>query len=693
MFQSGTTPRVERELSWLSFNERVLQEAGDPNVPLIERVRFLGIYSNNQDEFFRVRMPDVRRRIAMHEDKSERRKKEQRLLADLQVRLTSLSERFEAIYTDVIRSLARSGVFLVNEDQLREDQKEWVLAYFRQHILSHVAPFFLGPDHHMRMDLADNEGYLFVRLTRDKQHRYALIRLPTDRVARFIELPRGKGLRQRTLILLDNVIRLGMHEIFGSVIRTEKAEAWAMKLTRDAEYDLVDEIEMSLVERMDSALDQRLTAAPSRLVYDREIPDEALAALKLAVGVDEDQYLAPGGRYHNFKDFMSFPTQLGRKSFLNKPLPAIDNPRFAVSRSVFKAIRQRDILVYYPYHRFEHFTELLRQAAYDLKVRSIQISLYRVASDSMVIKNLIDAARNGKNVHVVLELQARFDEQNNLEWARVLTDAGVKVSFGINQLKVHAKICRIVREEKKEKRQYCYIGTGNFHEKTARIYTDFGLFTANAELCDEVEQVFQFIEAPYKRFRYRYLWVSPRTQRRELYQRMDREIAVAKKGGFARIRAKINNLVDDGLVEKLYEASQAGVSVQLIIRGMCALVPGVKGLSDNIKIISVVDRFLEHPRLVEFENSGTPEVYISSADWMTRNLDRRVEVAAPILDPELAQRVMHLFEIQWADRAKARQIDAQQTNQYVPRGNRKKLRSQHRIYDVVAKWDRGIEEV
>ena len=692
MSSAPELPKVERELSWLSFNERVLQEAGDASVPLIERVRFLGIYSNNQDEFFRVRIPDVRRRIELHRDKPERRKREQRLLADIEARLAGLSERFEAIYGDLIRALARSGVFLVNEDQLRDDQKAWVLTYFREHVLGYVAPIFLGPDSRSKVDLQDNEGYLLVRLTREKRHRYALIRLPTDRCNRFIELPRGKGLRQRTLILLDNVIRLGIQEVFGSVIRTERAEAWAMKLTRDAEYDLVDEIEMSLIERMDSALDQRLTAPPSRLVYDREMPHEALATIKHAVGVGDDQYLVAGGRYHNFKDFISFPADLGRKSFLNKPLPPIDNPRFAISRSVFKAIRQHDILVYYPYHRFEHFTEFLRQAAYDLKVHSIQITLYRVASDSMVIKNLIDAARNGKKVHVVLELQARFDEQNNLEWARVLTDAGVKVSFGINQLKVHAKICRIVRKEKKEKRQYCYIGTGNFHEKTAKIYTDYGLFTANPEVCEEVEQVFQFIEAPYKRFRYRHLWVSPRTQRREIYQRIDREIANAKKGGVARIRAKINNLVDDGLVEKLYEASTAGVSIHLIIRGMCALVPGIKGLSDNIKIISVVDRFLEHPRLVEFENSGTPEVFISSADWMTRNLDRRVEVATRIVDPELAGRIMQLFDIQWADRAKARLIDAEQSNQYVPRGNRKKLRSQHRTYDVVEKWDRVIEE-
>lgn len=685
-------PYLERELSWLSFNERVLQEAADNTVPLIERVRFLGIFSNNQDEFYRVRMPDVRRRIEMHADKPDKQAREIKLLKALESKLEVLAERFEQINSDVIRALARSGIFLVNEQQLHAEQRDWVQKYFREKVLPFVAPVFLGPDQKLNQEIEDDAGYLLVQLKRDGNERYALIKIPTDRLSRFIELPRGKGLRQRTVILLDNAIRIGLMDIFGSVMKFDEAQCWAMKLTRDAEYDLVDEIEMSLIERMDSALDQRLTATPSRLVYDRDMPKQALVVLKQSIGVTDKQSLVAGGRYHNFKDFISFPSQLGRKSLVNKPLPPMNSPRFEASRSVFKCIRQGDILLHYPYHRFEHFTEFLRQAAYDLKVESIQISLYRVASDSMVIKNLIDAARNGKKVHAVLELRARFDEQANLEWARVLTDAGVKVSFGIPQLKVHAKLCRIQRREKQQLNQYCYIGTGNFHEKTSRIYTDYGLFTAHPEICAEAGMVFQFIEQPYKRFRYKHLWVSPRTQRRDLYQRIDREIANAAKGLPARIRAKVNNLVDTGLVERLYQASQAGVQIQLIIRGMCSLVPGVKGVSTGIEIISVIDRFLEHPRLVEFYNAGTPEVFISSADWMTRNLDRRVEVATPILDPELAGRISHLFELQWQDRAKARVIDAEQSNRYAPRGNRKKLRSQHKIYDVIAKWDQGSEK-
>lgn len=683
-----STALYPRELSWLSFNERVLQEAADPNVPLIERVRFLGIYSNNQDEFFRVRVADVRRQILYHTGHDEKKAAEARELLDqIQDKVMALSERFEEIYQEIVRSLARKGVFLVHENQLEDDQKVWLLEYFRKNILRFIAPIFLDADQRFNHEIEDDAGYLFVKLTRNKKDQYALIEIPTDQVDRFIELPRGKGRRQRTFILLDNAIRLGLDYIFGPVTKYNEAEAWAMKLTRDADYDLVDEIDMSFMEQMDEGLRQRLTAAPTRLVYDRDMPAEALLMLKRGVGITDHQSLVAGGRYHNFKDFMKFPTNLARQGLVNKPLPAMESPRFGVSRNYFKSIRAGDILLYYPYHTFNHFTELLRQAAYDPKVKKIQITLYRVASDSLVIKSLIDAAHNGKKVQVVLELQARFDEQNNLEWARVLQDAGVKVSFGINQLKVHAKLCLIERQESGLTVPYAYFGTGNFHEGTARVYTDFGLFTRNPELCEEAANVFAFIDSPYKRFRFRHLWVSPNSQRNEIFKRINREMENVATGKKGMVRAKINNLVDRGLIEKLYEASQAGVKIKLIIRGMCSLVTG-RPESKNIEIISVVDRFLEHPRLVEFHNGGEPEVYISSADWMTRNLDRRVEVGAPILDPVLRARVSQLLDVQWADRAKARVIDQTQSNPYVPRGNRRKIRSQHRTYDIIARWDR-----
>ena len=679
--------QYERELSWLSFNERVLQEAADPSVPLVERVRFLGIYSNNQDEFFRVRIADVRRKILVHTDTNpERAQHYEDYLARLQDRILELSERFESIYLDLIRSLARAGIFLVNEDQVDEGHKQWLEGYFRSHILKYIAPFFIQHGKPLKHQIEDDAGYLLVRLTGRNLVHFAMIEIPTDHVPRFIELPKRKGRRQRTVMLLDNVIRLGLADIFGPVVKYDRVESWAIKLTRDAEYDLVDEIDMSLVERMDSALDQRLTAVPTRLVYDRDMPLDVLQVAKRALKISDLSAIVPGGRYHNFKDFISFPGNLGRQSLLNKPLPPVRSPRFSYSRNVFKAVRKHDILLHFPYHDFGHFTEWLRQAAYDPKVEKIQITLYRVASDSMVIKSLIDAARNGKRVEVVLELQARFDEQNNIEWARELTDEGVKVSFGITGLKVHAKLCLVSRREKGKIRPYAFIGTGNFHEKTARIYTDFGLFTANEAITHEAQDVFRFIEAPYGKFQFKHLWVSPTTQRQQIYDRIDQEIRAARAGKKARIRAKVNNLVDRGITARLYQASQAGVQVHLIIRGMCTLVTGLPE-SANITVISVVDRFLEHPRLCEFWNLGKPEVFISSADWMTRNLDRRVELAVPILDAELAGRISHLLDVQWRDRAKARLIDQHQTNTYVPRGNKAKLRSQQRIHDIISKWD------
>lgn len=604
----------------------------------------------------------------------------------MQLRTLALNERFESIYLDLIKALARSGVFLVNESQIDSEHLAWLRHHFRQEILQYIAPFFIQPGKVLEHQIEDDAGYLLVRLTGRNVVHFAMIEMPTDHSPRFIELPKRKGRRQRTIVLLDNVIRLGMDDIFGPVTKYDQIDSWAVKLTRDAEYDLVDEIDMSLVEAMDSALDQRLTAKPTRLVYDRDMPSEVLEVVKVALGISDHSSLVPGGRYHNFKDFISFPGNLGRKSLLNKPLAPIRSPRFSYSRNVFKAVRKHDILLHFPYHDFGHFTEWLRQAAYDPKVERIQITLYRVASESRVIKSLIDAARNGKRVDVVLELQARFDEQNNIEWARELTDEGVKVSFGITGLKVHAKLCLVSRREKGEVQTYAYIGTGNFHEKTAKIYTDYGLFTAHPELCSEARQVFRFIEAPYERFHFKHLWVSPVSQRTQLYWRVDREISAAKAGKKARIRAKINNLTDEGMVSKLYEASQAGVQIHLIVRGMCTLVPGLPE-SENITVISIVDRFLEHPRLCEFWNLGVPEVFISSADWMTRNLDRRVEVAVPILDDDLRGRITQLLDVQWRDRAKARMIDAQQTNQYVPRGNKAKLRSQHRIHEIISKWD------
>ncbi|MGL5285585.1 MAG: polyphosphate kinase 1, partial [Aeromonas sp.] len=392
--------------------------------------------------------------------------------------------------------------------------------------------------------------------------------------------------------------------------------------------------------------------------------------------------IIPGGRYHNFKDFIGFPN-VGRDYLENSTLPALDCRDFDGFVNAFDAIKQRDILLYYPYHKFHHFTELVRQAAFDPAVTAMRINIYRVAKKSRIIHSLIDAANNGKKVTVVVELRARFDEAANIDWANILTDAGVRVVFGVPSLKIHSKLCLITRMENGEPVRYAHIGTGNFNERTAKIYTDFSLLTCHPEITAEVESVFEYIEYPYRRYKFNHLLVSPINSRRQLYRMLDNEIANAKAGLESGIFLKINNLVDRDLINRLYAAGQAGVPIQMIIRGMCAMRPGVPGLSENIKVVSIIDRFLEHPRVMVFHNKGNQQIYISSADWMTRNIDGRIEVGTPIYDDRLRQRILDILDLQWNDTTKARMIDAEQKNEYVKRGNRRKLRSQVAIYDYL----------
>jgi polyphosphate kinase len=442
---------------------------------------------------------------------------------------------------------------------------------------------------------------------------------------------------------------------------------------------------------MSEGLSQRLTAMPVRFVYQRDMPPEMLALLCEKLQISNYDSLIPGARYHNFKDFIGFPN-VGRDYLENKPLPPMKCADFEGYANKFDAIRAQDILLYYPYHTFDHISELVRQASFDPKVLSIKINIYRVAKDSRLMNSLIDAVHNGKQVTVVVELQARFDEEANIEWSRVLTEAGVHVIFGAPGLKIHSKLLLISRKEGDEVVSYAHIGTGNFHEKTARIYTDFSLLTADPDLTDEVRNVFGYIENPYRPVRFNHLLVSPRNSRKQLYRLIDNEITNAKLGKKASITLKVNNLVDRGLINKLYGASTFGVDIKMIIRGMCSLVPGVEGVSDNIQIISIVDRFLEHPRVLITHNDGDPQVYISSADWMTRNIDYRIEVTAPVRDERLKQRIIDIINIHFTDTVKARWIDKEMSNTYVPRGNRKKVRSQIAIYDYLKNVERQTKK-
>ncbi|EIT7023624.1 polyphosphate kinase 1 [Vibrio vulnificus] len=672
---------IEKELSWLSFNERVLQEAADKTVPLIERIRFLGIFSNNLDEFYKVRFSDVKRRILINREQGGN-DISKHLLSKMQSKALKLNERFDELYNELIRDMARRHIFLVNESQLDEAQQKWIVKYFQKEVLPHITPLMLTDEIDVLQFLKDEYAYIAVELKKQEQSKYALLEIPTDHLPRFIMVPEQKGKRKKTIILLDNIIRFCLNDIFGGFFDYEELNGYAMKMTRDAEYDLRHEVEYSLLEQMSEGLSQRLTALPVRFVYEREMPEEMLKYLCYKLKISHYDSLIPGGRYHNFKDFIAFPN-VGRDYLENKPLPPLTCADFEGYANAFDAIRNQDILLHYPYHSFEHITELVRQASFDPKVVSIKINVYRVAKNSRLMNSLIDAVHNGKRVTVVVELQARFDEEANIEWSKRLTDAGVHVIFGVPGTKIHAKLLLITRREEEGFMRYAHIGTGNFHERTARVYTDFSLLTADQELAAEVRGVFSYIMNPFQPVRFRHLVVSPRNSRSQLYRLVDNEIANAQAGKKAAITLKVNNLVDKGLISKLYAASSAGVKIRMIIRGMCSLVPGLEGLSDNIEIISIIDRFLEHPRVLVVHNDGEPLVYISSADWMERNIDNRIEVMSPVRDPRIKQRIIDILNIQFTDTVKARRIDKEMSNNYVERGNRKKIRSQIAIYDYL----------
>lgn len=672
---------IDKELSWLSFNERVLQEAADKTVPLIERIRFLGIFSNNLDEFYKVRFADVKRRILINREQGVK-DSSKHLLSKMQSKAFKLNQDFDRLYSELIVEMARRRIFLVNETQLDTLQQKWISKYFHKEVLPHITPLLLRDDIDVLQFLKDEYAYIAVELKKDQQSSYALLEIPTDHLPRFVMLPEQKGKGRKTIILLDNIIRYCLDDIFRGFFDYDTLHGYAIKMTRDAEYDLRREVEYSLLEQLSEGLSQRLTAMPVRFIYEHDMPEAMLTFLCEKLKISYYDSLLPGGRYHNFKDFIAFPN-VGRDYLENRTLPPLKCADFDGYLNAFDAIRSQDILLHYPYHRFEHITELVRQASFDPKVISIKINIYRVAKNSKLMNSLIDAVHNGKRVVVVVELQARFDEEANIEWSRILTEAGVDVIFGIPGMKIHAKLLLITRREESELVRYAHIGTGNFHEKTARIYTDFSLLTADHELTNEVRSVFAYIENPFRPIKFTHLLVSPRNSRTQLYRLIDSEIANARNGKKAEIMVKVNNLVDKGLINKLYGASSAGVKIKMIIRGMCSLVPGVAGVSDNISIISIVDRFLEHPRVLITHNDGDPLVYISSADWMTRNLDHRIEVTTPIRSPRLKQRIIDIINLQFTDTVKARVIDKEMSNRYVKRGNRKKIRSQLAIYDYL----------
>ena len=676
---------IEKELSWLTFNERVLQEAADKSNPLIERMRFLGIYSNNLEEFYKVRFADLKRRILIGEEQGTPTTL-RHLLKKIQLRVQKSDQEFDALYNDLLLEMARNQIFLINERQLSPNQQEWLRYYFKHQLRQHVTPILINHDTDLIEFLKDDYTYLAVEIIRGEEIRYALLEIPSDKVPRFVNLPAESPRRRKPMILLDNILRYCLDEIFKGFFDYDALNAYSMKMTRDAEYDLVTEMESSLLELMSSSLKQRLTAEPVRFVYQRDMPDAMVEMLRHKLSISSYDSIVQGGRYHNFKDFIGFPN-VGKANLENRPLPQIRHIGFDGFRNGFDAIRNRDVLLYYPYHTFEHVLELLRQASFDPNVLAIKINIYRVAKNSRIMDAMIHAAYNGKKVTVVVELQARFDEEANIRWAKRLTEAGVHVIFSAPGLKIHAKLFLISRREGDEVVRYAHIGTGNFNEKTARIYTDYSLLTADARITNEVRRVFNFIENPYRPVTFEHLMVSPQNSRAMLYQLIDNEIANAQQGNPSGITLKINNLVDNGLVDRLYAASSAGVKINLLVRGMCSLIPDLPGISENIRITSIVDRYLEHDRVYIFESGGDKKVFLSSADWMTRNIDYRIEVAVSVLDPRLKQRILDIIAILLSDTVKARIVDKELSNRYVPRGNRKKVRSQLAIYDYIKKLE------
>ena len=639
---------INREISWLSFNERVLQEAQDAAVPLIERIRFLGIFSNNLDEFFKVRVATIKRMIDVQEgSKRVEGEKPKIIMNNIQKKVINLQNKFEYTYHQILGELEKNNIFIINEMELNLEQSIYVKQYFQDYVFPVLSPIMLSNVEAFPY-LKDKSIYLAVKLIRNEdpgKPGYAIIEVPTDDLPRFIELP---SVHQRKfIILLEDVIRYSLDDVF-AIFRFDSFESWIIKLTRDAELDMDNDLSKSFLELISKGVSGRKTGQPVRFVFDNSIAKDLLDYILTKLGIDEDDNIIPGGRYHNFKDFMQFPNVAGPEFEYKRELP-LGHKLIKYHKSILDVIKKKDIMLHVPYHDFQILIKLLQEAAIDPQVTEISLTIYRVARNSKVINALINAARNGKRVNIIIELQARFDEEANISWSRKLEEADVNVYFGISGLKVHAKLLCISRRENKKIVNYTCIGTGNFHEGNARVYSDLFLLTAHKRMANEVKKMFEFFESTYKNYSFRHLIPSPLQTRKKMYRLIDNEISNAKSGKEAYIILKINSLVDKEIIYKLYQANNAGVKLKLIVRGICSLNPGVPGMSENIEAISIVDKFLEHSRIIIFCNGGNELFFISSADWMTRNLDRRIEITCPIYDEDIKDEIREMINLQLKD--------------------------------------------
>lgn len=675
---------IARDISWLAFNERVLQEALDKeNNPLIERLRFLGIFSSNMDEFFRVRYASMKRLAQMTDQKQERLgdQEPEMVLREISEKVQEMQARSQAINDQLMEELSAKDIEIVNEKELTAGQQEYVRKFFIDKVSPTVFTLMLGQSEDLP-ELRDKSIYLAIRMfiKQDPDNaRFALIEVPSEQVGRFVSLPRyGK----QYVMYLEDLIRYNLEYIL-FIYNIERIEAHTVKITRDAELDLDDDVSKSFLEKMTRSVKNRRSGDPVRFVFDKEISEETLQYLIGEMDLDSYDSMIAGGRYHNKKDLIKFPN-LGNQDLEFESLPQLAHPDLDMDRSILEVLEQKDVLLFLPYHNFSYIIRTLREAAIDPEVRSIDITLYRMATDSRVISALVNAAKNGKEVTAVIELQARFDEANNIQWTEVLQSEGVNVIFGVQGLKVHSKVILITKERNGVEQLFATIGTGNFNESTSRLYTDYHLLTADKRITKDVARVFDFLRNNYKIKKYRHLLVSPHDTRKGFIRLIDKEIENAKKGLASGIKIKLNSLSDVKLIDKLYEASAYGVQVQMVIRGICSLVPGQKGLSENIEAISILDRFLEHSRLIIFENGGDPKYFLGSADWMPRNLDYRVEVSTPVYDETVKRQLRDHFDIIWKDNVKARWHNAELNNEY-RRIRGPKIRSQYAMYDYVKK--------
>ncbi len=670
-------PMINREVSWLHFNDRVLQEARDQSTPLIERLKFLGIFSNNRDEFFRVRVATLNRMVKVEQLDYKIKISPAEILKQIYEIVGEQEKVFTETFKDIVEKLKEENVHIINDEQLTSSQSEFVTDYFLNNVRPFLFPIMIE-NLHATDDVEDRSLYLAVHMVSSEnpeKEDYAVIRLPTDQVSRFLILPEDEG--KIYIILLDDVVRHGLQYIF-SIFGYDKYQSFAFKITRDAELDLDNDVQKSFLEIMAESIKQREQGEPVRFVYDDSIPRPFLKKIRQKLRIQEDDHQRGGGRYHNFKDFMAFP-KVGSPKLIYPPFKPLPHKGLTIHSSIFREIRKRDIMLHYPYQSFQYIVDLLREASIDPDVRSIKMTFYRAASNSNVMNALMNAARNGKSVTVFLEIQARFDEEANIYWAERLQKTGVKILPTIPGLKVHAKLILIRRKENQSNVYYANISTGNFNESTAKVYADKSLLTADQDLATDVYKVFQLFESRYFIPKFKKLIVSPFETRDFFIRLINREIKNAKEGREAWMVLKLNSLVDKKLTYKLYEASNAGVKIKIIARGICVLIPGLKGVSENIEAFSVVDKYLEHARVYVFCNGGENEFFISSADWMQRNLDYRIEVTTPITDPVIKSEIWKILQIQLNDNCKARLISAENVNQYRKTDNPTPIRSQFEI--------------